>query len=70
MRPIERAAAALELIVDRPWARKGYEDLAECYQSAGMKEEAEVLKSLVLERFGAEHTHPYEGQLQDNKGLS
>jgi len=69
MRSIERAAEAVELIMERPWARKGYEDLASYYDSTGMGDEAEVVRFLVSERFGADHTSPDEEQREDHIGV-
>lgn len=46
---------AVALIVDLPWARRGYDELAAFYRAGGMSEEAGVVELIVLERFGADH---------------
>lgn len=63
MRPaLDPRAAALILVLDLPGTRKGYDDLASAYESTGMAEEAEVLRYLVSERFGADPSSPDEKQ--------
>lgn len=57
--------SALILVLEHPGARKGYDDLAVAYESAGMVEEAGVLRYMVSERFGADPSHPYEEQRDD-----
>lgn len=52
-------------MLDLPGARKGYDDLASAYESAGMAEEAGVLRYLVSERFGADPSSPDEEQRGD-----
>lgn len=46
--------AAVSLLLDKPWERKGYDDLERYYEAKGMEDEAELLRFLVLERFGAD----------------
>lgn len=46
---------AVALIVELPWARRGYDELASFYEAGGMSEEAGVMKLIVSERFGADH---------------
>jgi hypothetical protein len=52
----------MSLIVEAPWARRGYEELASYYESAGQADNAEVLRFVALEKFGAEGPHSDEGQ--------
>lgn len=58
--------SALLLVLDLPGTRKGYDDLASAYEWAGMKEEAEVLRYLVSERFCADPSSPDEEQRGDD----
>jgi len=52
--------SAISLIVESPWARRGYEELASYYESAGQADNAEVLRFVVSEKFGADDPSPGE----------
>ena len=59
----------MAIILESPWARRGYEDLAACYEAMGAAERADVLRFLVSEKFGVDVAHPDEGQRGDHSQL-
>lgn len=58
---------AVALLVELPWARRGYEDLAAFYESRGMLEEAGVMRLILSERFVADHPGSDAGQRGDDR---
>ena len=60
------AEEAISMVVESPWAKRGYEELAVWYESAGMPDKAEVVRFLVAEKFSADDSRAGEGQLRDN----
>lgn len=53
------------MVVEKPSARKGYEDLLSSYESMGMREEADCIEFLISQRFDADGSNPDEGQLRN-----
>ena len=66
MRPVISAAEAMAMVVESPWAKRGYEELVAWYDSAGMPDKAEVVRFLVAEKFCADDSCASEGQLRDD----
>lgn len=67
MRPVDWGAAlsALTMILENPFAERGYEILKGRYEECGMLEEAEALGFLMKERFHADGADAGEGQRKD-----
>ena len=56
----ENAIKALVLIIESPWAQKGYEDLEKYFKSNNMKNEAEAINFLLKEKFNAHNSNTIE----------
>jgi hypothetical protein len=54
MRGIDPRVSALILVVEKPFERKGYDDLLLSYESMGMQDEADCVRFLIAERFDAD----------------
>jgi DNA-binding SARP family transcriptional activator len=67
MRPVNwgRSIEALAMILERPFAERGYEQLMRYYEQAGMSGEAEAVGFLIKERFHADGSDASEGQRDD-----
>lgn len=53
MRPLDRIVSALSAVVSAPAVERGYEELASAYAGAGMEEDAEAVRLLILGKFSA-----------------
>jgi hypothetical protein len=63
----EDSIRALVLILENPWAQKGYEDLEKYFKSNNMDSESEAINFLLREKFNAHDTNLVEEQCEDNK---
>ncbi|NDD53773.1 hypothetical protein EBZ39_07825 [bacterium] len=60
MRPVDDCLSSLLSIIENPSAEGGYFRLQKCYESRGMREEAESIALLIAEKFNADSSNTAE----------
>ena len=60
MRPVDDCLSSLISIIENPSSEGGYFRLQKCYESRGMREEAESIAFLIAEKFNAHSSDTIE----------